>query len=73
VQLPFVSQSLYTGPLADDLGGTDISWIVGLLVTGTIYYVWASRTANPPPESIFPADEPERFVRSGERAPLRRS
>jgi NCS1 family nucleobase:cation symporter-1 len=52
VQIPFVAQSLYTGPLAKELGGADISWIVGLIVTGTLYYLWARRTANPPAESI---------------------
>ena len=52
VQIPFVAQSLYTGLLAKELGGADISWIVGLIVTGTLYYLWARRTANPPAESI---------------------
>jgi NCS1 family nucleobase:cation symporter-1 len=56
IQLPFVSQALYTGPLVDDLGGADISWIVGLLGTSAIYYVWARRTANPPEQMIYPDD-----------------
>jgi len=58
IQIPFLAQSLYTGPLVDDLGGADISWIVGLLVTGALYYTWASRTANPPAQTIYP-EEPE--------------
>jgi NCS1 family nucleobase:cation symporter-1 len=59
VQIPFVAQTMYTGPLAKKLDGADISWIVGLIVTGSMYYLWARRTARPPSESIFPAQEPE--------------
>src|SRR4029077_9888960 len=32
-QLPFVATDLYTGPVAKVLGGADISWIVGLVLT----------------------------------------
>jgi nucleobase:cation symporter-1, NCS1 family len=59
VQVPFVAQTMYTGPLAKKLDGADISWIVGLIVTGSMYYLWARRTATPPSESIFPAEEPQ--------------
>ncbi|MFB7752948.1 cytosine permease, partial [Streptomyces sp. NPDC056121] len=45
VQLPFVATSLYTGPLVAPLGGADLSWLVGLLVTAPVYYVWARRAA----------------------------
>ncbi|MFJ3957243.1 purine-cytosine permease family protein [Arthrobacter sp. NPDC090010] len=41
IQIPFLSQSLYTGPITKLLGGTDISWIVGILVTAAVYYPWA--------------------------------
>ena len=34
VQIPFLAQSLYTGPVTKALGGADISWIVGLVVPG---------------------------------------
>jgi purine-cytosine permease-like protein len=30
-------KSYYTGPLASDLNGVDISWIVGAVVTGVVY------------------------------------
>lgn len=43
VQVPFVAQSLYTGPLAEEFGGADVSWIVGLLVTAALYGFWARR------------------------------
>jgi NCS1 family nucleobase:cation symporter-1 len=52
LQLPFVASPLYTGPLARDLGGIDLSWIVGLAVTSPVYY-WlgkrgqAQRVAKP--------------------------
>lgn len=43
VQLPFVATPLYSGPVARALGGVDLSWIVGLLVTGPSYYWLAKR------------------------------
>ena len=44
IQLPFVATALYTGPIARALGGMDLSWIVGLLVTSPVYYWLAKRT-----------------------------
>jgi NCS1 family nucleobase:cation symporter-1 len=38
VQVPFLSTAFYTGPLVAPLGGADISWIVGLIVPGALYY-----------------------------------
>jgi NCS1 family nucleobase:cation symporter-1 len=38
VQLPFVDTALYTGPVAKMLNHVDISWIVGLVVVGPVYY-----------------------------------
>ncbi|WP_405063576.1 cytosine permease [Kribbella sp. NBC_01505] len=52
VQIPFLAQKLYTGPITDALGGADISWIIGLVVTAAIYYPWARRTSNPPTQTI---------------------
>ncbi|HEX5510943.1 MAG TPA: cytosine permease [Actinomycetales bacterium] len=54
VQIPFMAQSLYTGPITQMLGGADISWLVGLVVTAAIYYPWAKRTMNPPSDMIYP-------------------
>ncbi|MDB6182202.1 purine-cytosine permease family protein [Paracoccus fistulariae] len=45
VQLPFVATGAYTGFLVDDLGGVDIAWIVGLIVSGGAYYLIARRSA----------------------------
>ena len=46
VQLPFVACALYTGPIAHALGGIDLSWIVGLLVTSPVYYWLAKHTRS---------------------------
>lgn len=57
VQIPFMAQSLYTGPITEFIGGADISWLVGLFVTAAIYYPWAKRTAKPPKAMIYPENE----------------
>jgi NCS1 nucleoside transporter family len=44
VQLPFVVSPVYTGPAARAMGGLDLSWIVGLVVTGPVYYWLAGRS-----------------------------
>lgn len=41
IQMPFISTSLYTGPLVGTLGGVDISWIIGLVIPGAMYYLCA--------------------------------
>ncbi|WP_227999500.1 purine-cytosine permease family protein [Nocardia australiensis] len=53
-QIPFLAQKLYTGPITDLLGGADISWIVGIVLTGAIYYPIARRTNNAPTQMIYP-------------------
>jgi len=41
VEFPFVSQPDYTGPLVKDLGGADISWLIGWFVAAVVYLVLA--------------------------------
>jgi NCS1 family nucleobase:cation symporter-1 len=41
VQIPFMNTPLYAGPVSDHLGGADLSWIIGLVVTGPVYYLLA--------------------------------
>lgn len=53
-QIPFLSQTLYTGPVTTMLDGADISWIVGL----ALYHPLARRHSRAPAEPI-PADAPE--------------
>jgi NCS1 family nucleobase:cation symporter-1 len=45
VQLPFIDNPLYSGPVARAMGGVDLSWIAGLLITGPAYYWLARRSA----------------------------
>lgn len=54
-QIPFLAQKLYTGPVTELLGGADISWIVGLVVTSVAYYLLAKRYSNPPAAMIYPS------------------
>ncbi len=37
VELPFINSLFYQGPFSRDLGGADISWIVGLIVSTGAY------------------------------------
>ncbi len=43
VQVPFISTSRYTGFLVDNLGGIDVAWVVGLVVSAGAYYAIARR------------------------------
>ncbi len=54
-QIPFLAQKLYTGPITTLLGGADISWLVGILVTAALYYPVAARTAHPPARMVYPS------------------
>jgi nucleobase:cation symporter-1, NCS1 family len=54
VEIPFMSTTLYTGPAASAMNGTDLSWIVGLVVTVPLYYLLASRQGT-----RHPAASPE--------------
>ncbi|YCH07090.1 purine-cytosine permease family protein [Arthrobacter sp. alpha11c] len=56
VQIPFLAQALYTGPMTELLGGADISWLVGLVVTASLYFPLAKRNSTAPSEMIYPVD-----------------
>jgi len=43
VQVPFLDQTFYVGPLVSKLGGADISWIVGFAVASLLYLAGAKR------------------------------
>ena len=43
VQLPFISTTLYKGFIARAMGGVDLSWIVGLAITGPAYYLLSKK------------------------------
>ena len=57
VQIPFMAQALYVGPIAKALDGADISWIVSLFLTSLVYYPLAKKTMNVPSQMIFPATQ----------------
>jgi len=67
VQIPFMAQKLYTGPITELIGGADISWLVGLVVTAAIFYPWAKRRFDPPAEMIYPAGLTEAATNRGPR------
>ena len=43
VQVPFMDESFFHGPWAAILGGADVSWMVGLVVTALACYLFASK------------------------------
>jgi nucleobase:cation symporter-1, NCS1 family len=56
VQIPFLDTAFYSGPLVGPLGGVDVSWIVGLLVPGLLYYLLGQASRQrAPPQPILPA------------------
>ena len=62
VQIPFMATSLYTGPVSAFLGGADLSWVAGLVVTGPIYLLLARRGPGRPTGAYAPGTrEPARL------------
>ena len=70
VQIPFINQAMYEGPLAKAMGGADISWIVSLIVTSLVYYPLAKKTMKVPDQMIYPADQAGTSHSSGKAAYL---
>jgi nucleobase:cation symporter-1, NCS1 family len=57
VQVPFLATDFFTGPLVAALGGADISWILGLVVPGALYYARArSSPRSIPARLILPVE-----------------
>jgi len=42
-EVPFINTTIYQGVFVKNLGGADVSWIVGLIVSGGLYYILAMR------------------------------
>ncbi len=40
LEIPFMSTTFYTGPMVNNLGGADISWMLSLVVAGGLYYIF---------------------------------
>jgi nucleobase:cation symporter-1, NCS1 family len=55
VELPFMNTSFYVGPIVNSLGGADISWMIGLVVAGTLYYVFHRSVAQRSGTAAAPA------------------
>lgn len=53
IQLPFVDSHFYSGPMVAQLGGVDISWIVGLVVPGVLYYLLAKPSVGAVPVPVI--------------------
>lgn len=53
-QIPFLAQTLYTGPMTKMLGGADVSWIVGLVVTAALYYPLSRSRSRAPEQMVYP-------------------
>ncbi|WP_321801045.1 cytosine permease [Caballeronia sp. J97] len=53
VQMPFVATGFYTGPWVDALGGVDVSWIVGIVVPGVLYYAVSRLARSHAPERLI--------------------
>jgi nucleobase:cation symporter-1, NCS1 family len=47
LEIPFIDQTYYTGPLVRHLGGADISWIVGFAAAGLAYLALARCCQQP--------------------------
>ncbi|GAN97948.1 nucleobase cation symporter-1 (NCS1) family/cytosine/purines uracil thiamine allantoin permease [Komagataeibacter europaeus NBRC 3261] len=52
IQIPFLSNALFTGPMARLVHGVDLSWIVGLVVTTPLYWWAAGRQARAAPAGL---------------------
>jgi NCS1 family nucleobase:cation symporter-1 len=49
VEVPFMVTSMYTGPIADHLGGVDVAWLVGFVVASVAYWSIGRGRAEPAP------------------------
>lgn len=54
VQIPFMNTRGTPDPVAGELGGADLSWIIGLDATGPGYYLLARNRALAPSELAMP-------------------
>jgi NCS1 family nucleobase:cation symporter-1 len=50
-EIPFMNSPVYEGPVARALQGGDISWIIGVLVSGGLYFLWMRRVVEQAPSA----------------------
>ena len=48
LEIPFVNTTMYVGPIAKALDGTDLAWMVGLVVPSILYYYPMKRKISLP-------------------------
>ncbi|GAB2646592.1 cytosine permease [Gordonia jinhuaensis] len=58
IQIPFLAQTMYTGPITRMIGGVDISWILGLVVAAALYYPPARHHNRAPAATVYPTTSP---------------
>jgi NCS1 family nucleobase:cation symporter-1 len=46
IQIPFMNSTLYVGPVANWMGGAEVAWLLGLVVSGGLFYLLTSRLRN---------------------------
>ncbi|PRC91155.1 purine-cytosine permease family protein [Solimicrobium silvestre] len=56
IQMPFLATGFYTGPMVAHLGDTDISWIIGLVIPGILYYFAMKKWPYEIPEKLILPD-----------------
>jgi len=52
IEIPFIDTTIYTGPLSKAMGGADITWIVGLVVSAPLYYFLTRGKVRPNAPSL---------------------
>lgn len=53
VQIPFMNSSLYVGPIASWMGGAEVAWVLGILVSGGIYLALSRRAGIGAPDPVL--------------------
>ncbi|MFD0826496.1 purine-cytosine permease family protein [Neobacillus sp. M.A.Huq-85] len=52
LEIPFVNTTMYVGPIAKALDGTDLAWMVGLVVPTILYYYPMKKKISLPSEGL---------------------
>lgn len=59
IQIPFMNSALYVGPIAHWLGGAELAWLLGLVVSGGLYYLFSRGVRNGEPARRDSAAPPQ--------------
>lgn len=58
LEIPFMNTAVYQGPVSKAMGGADLAWIVGLVVSLPLYY-WLARGEAAPPANLVVVPDKE--------------